>query len=284
MARIIAPLDGSSLSERCLGCLGFLKGADVTVELLRVMEAEEEPTGRAKIERYLEKRAETVSKTLDVEVQNRVSHGIPYLAILEEAEAQDVMMVAMSTHGRSGVRQHGIGNVTDKVTRLAPCPTLVVSQSCSTHPHDIDVIIVPVDGSELGEGALPAAGLLAGKLSKPIILLTIVDIQTATVPPMDEELIKRESEASTYLADLRRKIPPAVQATDLVRRGPVVKTLLEEMRQHENALVVMSSHGAEGFRSYRVGRVSDEVLVDAPAPVLLVGPGQAQHMLRAVTG
>lgn len=47
-------------------------------------------------------------------------------AILEEARGDDVALVAMSTHGRGGIRRLLIGSVTDKVVRASDRPVLVV--------------------------------------------------------------------------------------------------------------------------------------------------------------
>jgi nucleotide-binding universal stress UspA family protein len=55
-----------------------------------------------------------------------VVHGVPFQAILETASSQQVDLIVMGTHGRTGLRYVLLGSVAEKVVHLAPCPVLVV--------------------------------------------------------------------------------------------------------------------------------------------------------------
>ncbi len=50
----------------------------------------------------------------------------PVRAIVDYARAHDVDLIAISTHGRSGLRHMALGSVAEAVLRQAPCPVLVV--------------------------------------------------------------------------------------------------------------------------------------------------------------
>jgi nucleotide-binding universal stress UspA family protein len=52
--------------------------------------------------------------------------GEPASALITAAHERGVDMLAMGTHGRSGLARALIGSVTDKVVRTAPCPVFVV--------------------------------------------------------------------------------------------------------------------------------------------------------------
>jgi Universal stress protein UspA and related nucleotide-binding proteins len=39
-------------------------------------------------------------------------------------------MIVMGSHGRTGIAHILLGSVAEKVTRKAPCPVLIVKQSC----------------------------------------------------------------------------------------------------------------------------------------------------------
>jgi nucleotide-binding universal stress UspA family protein len=58
-----------------------------------------------------------------------VVHGIPFQEILDTAKKQQVDLIIMGTHGRTGLQHVLMGSVAEKVVRLAPCPVLVVRQS-----------------------------------------------------------------------------------------------------------------------------------------------------------
>ena len=57
-----------------------------------------------------------------------VVHGVPFQEILNTAKKQQVDLIIMGTHGRTGLQHVLMGSVAEKVVRLAPCPVLVVRQ------------------------------------------------------------------------------------------------------------------------------------------------------------
>jgi nucleotide-binding universal stress UspA family protein len=57
-----------------------------------------------------------------------VVHGVPFQEIIETARAQQIDLIVMGTHGRTGLQHVLLGSVAEKVVRLAPCPVLVVRQ------------------------------------------------------------------------------------------------------------------------------------------------------------
>ena len=59
-----------------------------------------------------------------------VVHGVPFQSILDAAEDQNIDLIVMGTHGRTGLKHVLLGSVAEKVIRLARCPVLV-SRSAS---------------------------------------------------------------------------------------------------------------------------------------------------------
>jgi nucleotide-binding universal stress UspA family protein len=57
-----------------------------------------------------------------------VVRGVPFREILDTAKMQQVDLIIMGTHGRTGLQHVLMGSVAEKVVRLAPCPVLVVRQ------------------------------------------------------------------------------------------------------------------------------------------------------------
>ncbi|MEW6106202.1 MAG: universal stress protein [Bacillota bacterium] len=58
-----------------------------------------------------------------------VKHGNPYEEIIDCATTQQVDLIVMSTHGRTGPRRLVIGSVTEKVVRTAPCPVFTIRRA-----------------------------------------------------------------------------------------------------------------------------------------------------------
>jgi nucleotide-binding universal stress UspA family protein len=54
-----------------------------------------------------------------------IVEGIPFQVIIETAESQDIDLIVIGTHGRTGLTHALMGSVAEKVVRLAPCPVLV---------------------------------------------------------------------------------------------------------------------------------------------------------------
>ncbi len=133
--RILVPLDGSKCAETiiprveelvsgkkkgiCLLRVAFAStfpGVDPTEAQIKVVrEAEEYLKG---LENYLS------AKGLDVDTH--VRYGSEAEEILDHAAQKEIDLVAMSTHGRSGVKRFFLGSVAEKVLRHAPKPVYLV--------------------------------------------------------------------------------------------------------------------------------------------------------------
>ncbi len=61
-----------------------------------------------------------------MDVETRVVRGRAAVQIAEHAEQENVGLIAMTTHGRSGFRRWVMGSVTDKVVRHTGEPVLVI--------------------------------------------------------------------------------------------------------------------------------------------------------------
>ena len=55
-----------------------------------------------------------------------VVFGPPYAAIADAARRHGAGLVALATHGRTGLRHLLLGSVAERVVRTAPCPVLTV--------------------------------------------------------------------------------------------------------------------------------------------------------------
>ena len=76
--------------------------------------------------RLLDKFISDFPERLDLEIRLVVEFGAPFKNIVELAEKENVDMIVMSTHGRTGLDHMILGSVTERVIARAPCPVLVV--------------------------------------------------------------------------------------------------------------------------------------------------------------
>jgi nucleotide-binding universal stress UspA family protein len=137
--RILVPLDGSALAEAALprvAELARLTNARLTLlqvigppmpeltafEIARLPEDDGELAAEA--EAYLRRVAATLHER-GLDVDTAVRFGDPAACIAEETALNHHDLVAMSTHGRSGIDRLVVGSVADRVLRTARAPLLL---------------------------------------------------------------------------------------------------------------------------------------------------------------
>jgi nucleotide-binding universal stress UspA family protein len=141
--RIIVPLDGSDLAEAALNdARVWALTGHIPIHLVRVIDLSQlerygayglavEYAGLAKVAedeqaeaiRYLDEIVKTLRGD-GIQADREVVRGAVISAICALARPED--LIAMASHGRSGVTRWFLGSVTEGVVRRAPCPVLVV--------------------------------------------------------------------------------------------------------------------------------------------------------------
>jgi nucleotide-binding universal stress UspA family protein len=140
-------------------------------------------------------------------------------------------------------------------------------------------ILVPLDGSELAERAVPVAAELSRRADAGLLLahvhapLSPDPIHMEGLPLLDEELrpLRRQHEQA-YLADVSRRLGAGLAISTLLLEGPVAAALAAQARSSGARLVVMTTHGRGGFERAWLGSVADEMARISPVPLLLLRP------------
>ena len=148
---ILVPLDGSDLSASSLPTARQLaEDLGARIHLLQISSQTEEfsvmrgaelgamgsdysqqvldevlSAQRDRIERYLNEVGDELASA-GLNVVKAVEDGQAADKIVDYAEAADIDLIIMSTHGRGGVRRFLVGSVTDKVIRSTHLPVLVI--------------------------------------------------------------------------------------------------------------------------------------------------------------
>ena len=127
-------------------------------------------------------------------------------------------------------------------------------------------ILVPLDGSEIAEKAIPYARAASRKRESTITLLTVIAASEERDHPME-----------AYLAEKAEALESeGVRVSTAVARGEPAKEIVEFADENEMDLIVISSHGYSGIKRRIIGSVAQEVLHGTCVPVLLVKPGDAK--------
>lgn len=63
-----------------------------------------------------------------VQVSTHAPQGTAVAALVALIEEQQVSLIVMTSHGRSGLTRFVLGSVAEKLMRLAPCPVFIVGR------------------------------------------------------------------------------------------------------------------------------------------------------------
>ncbi len=147
-------------------------------------------------------------------------------------------------------------------------------------------ILIPLDGSELGETAISYVKELIEKLAPgESVEITLFHVITAvrhalrlqggtamSVPYNEDELAVMKSEATDYLnkvGDSLRSDKITVKCRVSVSENPVEDIIKAEEEVNAD-LVAMSTHGKGGISRFTLGSVADKVMRGGTVPVLMV--------------
>src|SRR5262249_4491165 len=118
--------------------------------------------------------------------------------LLDILDSEQVKLVVMTTHGRTGLVRFALGSVADQLVRGSHVPVLLLrSASSPASAHAVDTAltkplpvdwhlyraIVPLDGSELAESALLLVRELAGEVFHHITLQRVLPLTAAPPRP-----------------------------------------------------------------------------------------------------
>jgi nucleotide-binding universal stress UspA family protein len=299
---IMVPTDGSGFDREAIRvALRIAERSDAKVRLVRVlatgsffgMAATAEGTAiaaeivhserdRALSELYAlaaECRAiSTASITVDL-------HAGPIGDVLEGyARRNDVDLIVISTHGRSGIVRFSLGSVTDSLIRHTTIPVLVVKPPTSyLNPQVIEAfkrIVVPLDGSTLAEQILPRVLALAKLEEAEITLLNVLipqsysqkEIVDPSLPWWDKDISHAQAYLFRVAGKLRRN---SVAVTTDIVIGENVASAIGDFAGRERAdLIAIATHGRGGLARMLRGSVADAVMHSSRLSMLVFKPDQ----------
>jgi nucleotide-binding universal stress UspA family protein len=131
-------------------------------------------------------------------------------------------------------------------------------------------ILVPLDGSELAETAIPYARDLSGQIGAEIYLLHVCPSEHQYYSHMHQIYLNSVAEG---LRNTIKNSFPALQEPRIsfeVISGEPVKIISDYVKQKDISLIVATMCGASGFRLLTVGNVADKILRSVGIPTLLI--------------
>ena len=140
--KILFPTDFSEHSTHAFGyALSFAKEYGARLYMLHVVEdvqylanaymfdvpimpsfADMEQSRLTEMQEFIDREASDEA----IEIEKAIRHGRPFIEIIQTARDENVDLIVIATHGRSGLEHVFFGSTAEKVVRKAPCPVLSI--------------------------------------------------------------------------------------------------------------------------------------------------------------
>ncbi|WP_266082420.1 universal stress protein [Haladaptatus caseinilyticus] len=141
---LLLPIDGSDTAQNAIPyALELAEQYEMALHIVSVVETDGTEPDEKRMAMYEEFEVEAKQMVEDVIAQagrrdirttaGSIAEGKPQRAILQYAAEQDVDLIVMGTHGRSGFRHALRRSVTEKVIRRAEAPVLAIRLVDSDH-------------------------------------------------------------------------------------------------------------------------------------------------------
>jgi nucleotide-binding universal stress UspA family protein len=304
--RILVPLDGTALGHAAIPHLRALATVESEIVLLGVLPTRPAgisgtvPTDHQRAEAFA--RGDAQLQKISTRLRDITPHiarltcaGDPADEILRVAEAHEVDLIVMATHGLGTPDHPRAESVTNRVAQEATVPVMILPANAGVAPLTVDGcarygrIIVPVDGSERARDAMPVAAALARRQCRPVRLVRAIPPHDAVFPgqePSDSDRERAEYHRyAAWRADLHdaldddaRALPPDVVRQTEVLIGLSAPAILGDIRPGD--VIVMTSHGEGGAQPHRLGGIAREIIAAARSPVVLVPVKERRTQVR----
>lgn len=285
--RVLFPTDGSDGATTVLEyVLDFVELHGSTLHLLNVADTAHDSVTRIgrdvvdvleregrqiladEAERAEERRVSTVTDVLQGSVPETIT---------EYAEQNNIDLIVMPTHGRTGLERFLLGSVTERVIRESTVPVLTI------RPHDGPApalsipyrrVLVPTDGSAGADSALEVGVDLAAAATATVHILSVVettrlgiDLYSTLHADEHEAQANEDVAAATAFAE-EASVESVVGAIE--QGASVHRAIRSYIDDHEIDLVVMGTHGRADGKRHLLGSTTEKLVRTSPVPLVAV--------------
>ena len=319
ISHILIPLDGSALAECVLPhALTMARSTNANVTLLHVLELPHAITDKQavdplewhlrkqKAEEYLNN-ISTKLRHNNLKVEDVIMEGPPAECVIDFANNNDVDLIALSSHGRSGLSRWNVSSVVQKII-VRSSKSLLLIRAYMSSGTELEVVryerlFVGLDFSTRAEYILPVAINLAEFHKAELILGMVISkpelLHRFPLSAEEEILITRLTDlnyraASHYFDQLQSRL--SLQGVNLQTRLIVsdnATAALHDMVKQENAdLVMLVAHGHSGDRRWPYGSAATSFIAYGTTPLMImqdlsgdeIKRSQAEIIAREVKG
>lgn len=226
---------------------------------------------------------------LGVEISFRMDRGKPERVVTNTARDNDVGLVVVGQHSRTGPFKKLLGSTASRVLHLSDVPVLVVpiddtidDAAPLTESPDLVTIIVPTDLSETSGRALRATLDLARPLGARVHVTHALELPTYMPTSSGEGFVALPGEPlgqlERHYGD-RLAIHVTAEADDdtsltsaIAFGDSTVAGILAETARVDADLIAVSSTGKGAVARFFLGSVTEALAKRSPVPVLVYPP------------
>jgi nucleotide-binding universal stress UspA family protein len=209
-----------------------------------------------------------------------VRPGRPAEVIADQARTLKAGLIVLGGKRHSTLGRWLGGSTAQNVARTTAVPLVVTAGA----PAGVQRVLVALDTSDAAAGTLEEASRLARTFGAKLRALSVIEL----LPPMPEGI---QIDPTPYYDLCRETIDSVVQplaekagAELLIRRGLTLDTIRTEAAEWHADLVVVGSHGKRWTQRLMLGSVTERLLGDLPASLVVVPVSARQPAAKPAPG
>ena len=219
----------------------------------------------------------------DLDVSTRLRRGLPFAALA--AASRDADLLVIGTNKTSPIVGILHGTLPLKLAGHVTCPVVVVSASWSRKSGPV---VVGWTDDATADMALNLAADEADRLSSPLVIVHSWSVPHPSDLNADRTKVIRElrkasrREVLLHAAARTRVVHPTLHIKEELVEGSAAVAVVRAAR--EASLVVVGSRGRGAITGMFLGSVSHDVLLNMPAPVVVVPSPETVRIVAAGAG
>lgn len=203
-----------------------------------------------------------------------INEGDLWVNVAEAIKENDIDLIVVGTHGRSGVSKFLLGSAAEEIFRQAPCPVLTVGPGSAAEPMPKGEFTRILFATDFGSESTSAASYALSLAQEYQARLTLLHVLTE---PKAGDLVQPSDLEASSRQLLRHLVPPEAEPwcspNYVLERGAVAERILAVAHEYATDLIVLGVHQPHGFpgaATHLPMATAHKIVSRANCPVLTV--------------
>lgn len=202
-----------------------------------------------------------------IRFQPLVADGAVGVTVADLVRQNNIDVVIVGTHGRTGMRKFVMGSVAEEIFRHAPCPVIALGpQVCTEARHNPSFkrVLYATDFAADSSARLSHALTILEPRIETVTLMHVVP----TAPITDADTAK-----TVFRTNLLNMVPAGIKISTpveaVVEIGQTAELIVEAAKDRKTDVIVLGVHPT-GVMGTHLMHTAYRVMIEAPCPVMLV--------------